>query len=315
MLALSLAIAIASTPTDATTLSRVFAKGEKDQYSVQSHLQSQDRPKGLETWIPTDFDLNYKFTSEVVDMLPDGVAKIHYLRPTISRVFGETYDAPAKTDVTKVNYDYLLKVSPANEIIGYEELAKKPAKAKWLIPGIATKKSQGDVISHYLDELIRMSVFFGPFESSLDYSPKLPLTPVKVGDTWKRTVGYQPQQLKGKTGQIAVQRIDYTYTYVGPVTSDDGKAVVRVTAQMSFNTDLAAYLNQFFEEDTGLRKLPTHLSAAINFDLEPKTLRTIGIDAQSEGGLQLFLSDDPENPVHETMLKGSTTVRLIGTKK
>src|SRR5579862_8873867 len=83
----------------AVTLARTFAKGEKLQYSVASSLHVEARNYGLQTFIPDDLDMNYKFTTEVKEMKTDGVALIHYLRPNMVQVAGATFDTPAKTTV------------------------------------------------------------------------------------------------------------------------------------------------------------------------------------------------------------------------
>lgn len=309
MIHYALLAALALLPQQPTTLARVYANGEKNQYEVLSHLQIEQREKGLETWIPEDIDLNYKFTTQVTALLPDGVAKLHYLRPTVTQVIGETYDEPAKTTVDKLNLNYELTLSPANEILNQFDAGKKAAK--W--SGTASSKRQdlGAFLGQFISELFRLSVFAGSIENALDFSPKFPLGSVKVGDTWKRTVGYQPQKLKGK-GDMAVQRLDYTYTYKGVVDSD-GKKVVRVSAALAINSDLAAFATQLAGEDTGLKELPLRLNSGIDFDLDPKTLKTLSAVATSEGSFKIVLSESPEVPYEEVKMKGQTNFKLIGS--
>jgi hypothetical protein len=152
-------------------------------------------------------------------------------------------------------------------------------------------------------------------ESSLDFAPKFPFNDVLPGDTWKRTVGYQPQALKGKKGQQPViQRLDYTYTYKGLV-NVEGKTFQRVTADLSLNTDLAAWANQDASKDSKddgpqLSKMPMTLKATIEFDLDPKTFDTVAARAYSQGGFQVYMSDAPGQVYFESKLKGSTTLSL-----
>ena len=54
------------------SLGRTFAKGERLQYQVKSTINAQSRQRGLETWIPEDHDIQYKFTVEVLDLKADG---------------------------------------------------------------------------------------------------------------------------------------------------------------------------------------------------------------------------------------------------
>jgi len=309
MISLALIAALSLLGQQPSSLSRVFVKGEKNQYEVLSHLQIETRGKGLETWIPEDLDLSYKFTSEVEAMLPDGVAKIHYLRPTVTQIFGETYDAPAKTTVDKLNLNYELTVSPANEIINHADLGKKASK--WVGGASAKQQDLGEFLGQFINELFRLSVFAGSMDNALDFAPKFPLGSVKVGDTWKRTVGYQPQKLKGK-GEMAIQRIDYTYAYKGLVDSG-GNKVVRVTATLAINSDLAAFANQLAQTDTGLKEFPLTLASSIDFNLDPKTLKTISANATSQGGFRIVTSESPDEPLEEMKLKGQTSFRLIGS--
>src|SRR5688572_21932653 len=224
-------------------LSRVFAKGEKSQYEVQSSLQVESRQRGLETWMPEDLDIQYKFTAHVFEMGADGIAKVKYLRPTMTEIQGETYNSAPKTKVEKVNYDLLLTLSPINEILDMKDEAKKPAPKKkggWVV---ARATPVQDFIGRFISEIYRMSLFIGTLDSSMDFAPRLPFDEVKVGDTWKRTISYQPQKLKGKEGKQQVQRLDYTFTFKG-LTQSQGKQVYRVTADTSLDTDIGAFFNQ-----------------------------------------------------------------------
>lgn len=297
------------------TLSRVFQAKQKFTYDVSSHLGLESRPRGMETFMPEDFDLNYTFTAQVAQMKPDGIAVIHYLRPTMTEVEGETWDSPPKTKVDKINWDFLLTVSPINQILETVDQKKKaaPAKkpAKWTF-GAARQKG-GDPIAQFLGDLYRLSLFVGPVESSLDFSPKLPLTEVVPGDTWKQTVGYQPQKLKGKAG-MAVQRLDYTYTYKGRV-NVNGKTYERVVASLNLVSDLADWAKQYMgdEDDSDgpkLTRLPLHVNANIEFNLDPKTFHTVSALATSEGGFEVYLSDAPRSAIYERKLHGRTSLQL-----
>jgi hypothetical protein len=299
-----------------TTLSRIFQAKQKYTYDVSSHLGLESRPRGMETFMPEDFDLNYSFTAQVVQMKPDGIAVIRYLRPTMTEIQGETWDSPPKTKVEKVNWDFLLTVSPVNQILETVDQKKKKAPVKkpamWMSPANAQQEGP-DPIAQFVGDLYRLSLFVGPVETSLDFSPKLPLTEVVPGDTWKQTVGYQPQKLKGKPG-MAVQRLDYTYTYRGKVTVG-GKTFERVVASLQFNSDLADWARQYLgqdDEEPGpkLTRLPLHMHTDIEFNLDPKTFNTISAVAKSEGGFEVYLSDAPRNAIYERKLHGKTNLQM-----
>jgi hypothetical protein len=150
----------------------------------------------------------------------------------------------------------------------------------------------------------------GSLDGSLDFAPKLPLDDVKPGDTWKKTVGYSPQNLKGKN-KDAVQRLDYTYTYVGVVDSN-GQKVYRVTADLDTSSNLAKF---FFEatgltsEDTLIKAIPLNLKAHIDFDLDMKTGETLHAESQATGGFSVQTTDS-EQALHEERFKGHTVLNL-----
>jgi len=314
--ALFLAIATKQGGTaDAVSLGRVFKANTKLAYAMRSSLHSESRAYPLQTWIPSDLDINYDFSEVVQAMKTDGIAQMRYRRPTIYEVHGETFNEPEKTDTVKANMDYQLTVSPFNEILEVKDLSpKKPAKNLSLIPALQpAARQEGDFIGPFLQELFRLALFAGSMDSALDFAPKTPFNPVKVGDTWKRTVGYQPQKLKGKEGKQAVQRLDYTYTYKGLVDGEKGK-VYRVEAALDFTTDLADFIHQITEstsEETGLSKFPLVFKATILFDLDRVTKDTIKAEANSEASFQVLLPNKTQALLEEKM-KGHTTLRLVG---
>jgi hypothetical protein len=303
-------------------LARKFVKGEKLDYVVSSSLTTETRGGGLETWMPSDYDIRYKFTTHVIETKPEGIVDLTYKRPTVTEVQGQTADSGPREKVEKVNYDLLVTVSPINEILNIKDLAKPPATkktkkdddgdARWLVARGGTPGKQIPLIGQFISEVYRLSLFAGSFESALDFAPRLPFDKVKVGDTWQRTVGYSPQKVKGKDGKTAVQRLDYTYTYKGVVNSG-GKQVQRVTAALKLDTDLNEFINQTFSvtsSDTGLKTIPLNLNSTIDFDLDMKTHRTLYAIAHSEGGFKIVLSSDPDTPAQEQRLKGSTELKL-----
>lgn len=312
------AVAFAQAP--AVQLAHTYKVGEKLTYEVTSHLSIQQRQRGLQTWIPEDLDLVYRFTTEVKAAKPEGMADVHYQRPTMTIIEGETFDSPPKKKVENVKYNFLLTMSPANEVINMKDL-NPPPKPKAggkgellsLLPTPSSPRRQIPFIGQFIGEVQRLALFAGNFESALDLAPRLPFEKLKVGDSWKRTVGYSPQRLKGKDGKTVNQRLDYTFTYKGPVDSN-GKKVHRVVGECNLDTNLADYVNQLFElkpEDTGLKSIPLKFNAKIDFDLDMATCKTLGAVAMSEGGFQIILSDFPNDPVQEETYKGRTQLKLV----
>lgn len=301
------------------TLARTFTLNQKQAYQVQAHLHIEHREGMVQTFIPEDVDVSYGFTTITTELRPEGIAVLRYNRPTMTEVQGETFNEPSKTSVEKLNIDSLLTVSPINEILEVKDLTKKtPPKKKGssrVVTPAARQQSITGFLGQFVQDVYRMSVCIGSVSDGLDFSPKLPLKPVAVGDTWKRTIGYQPQKLKGKDGKQAVQRVDYTFTYKGLVDSE-GKKVYRIQAQTDLNTDLAEFFHQLVElkpEDTGLKKFALKLKTTIDFDLDPKTKTTLRAVATSDGGYEVFTTDET-SAIIEEKLKGKTTYELIGSK-
>jgi hypothetical protein len=308
----------------AVKLNRVYVKGEKHQYEVKSTMNVEGRMRGLETWIPEDLDIQYKFSTEVVELKADGIADVRYKRPTLTEIQGETVDAPPKATTEKLNWDMLLTLSPTNEILKTKDLAKKEPEKKPAKPpakglhwigwsGSGEQHPLSAILGQFVGEVYRLSLFLGPLDGSMDLAPKLPYDEVAPGETWKRTVGYTPQKLKGTDGKMAVQRLDYLYTYEGVVQSQ-GKQVHRVTAKLDVKTDLAEFVHQTFNvkpDATGLKEIPLEFSGKIEFDLDLKTKKTLRAVGTSTGGFRVLITQFPNQPVEEQRLKGRTILKLL----
>jgi hypothetical protein len=328
-LAIACAVIAPATPIDDVKpvhLERVFRKGERMTYEVRSHLFVEARQLGLQTWMPDNLDLHYRFNKNVLDLLHDGYARVHYLRPTFTQVDGEQYDKPPKTTVEKLNWDILMTVSPINELIDIkDQTPKKPEPPKKpggggtlnaMLPAAAGQQGIQQFVGQFLGEIYRLALFVGSLDSALDFSPKLPHDEVKPGDTWKRTATHTPQRLPGGGDRkMAMQRLDYTYTYKGIVESNNQK-VHRITAELALDTDLAEFVHDLTglkSADTGLKTIPMKLKASIDFDLDIATRRTLRAIANSEGGFSVVLTQF-QTPVEEQRIKGRTTMRLIEIK-
>lgn len=291
------------------TLLRTFAAGERAQYGVEGHMQAQARDKFMDKALPADETMSYKFTTEVLQTLPDGSAKIHYKRPTITETLGETYDSGPVTRVKKADMDFLFTISPTNEVI---EEKRGKTNAHWIRPQEGQQEQSGleDFMDYFMPDFYQLCGFTGSFDWALDIAPKLPLTPVKVGDTWSRTVGYQPQQKSGKK-ETVIQRVDTTYTYKGTV-KEGAKTFVRVTANLKLGGDISAWANKITDGAAGLQRMDVKLDANVDFDLDPKTLRTIRATASSEGYLNVVPIEHQDEDSIELRLSCSTEMNLLG---
>jgi hypothetical protein len=312
------ALAQTSAQASPITLTHVFSAGEKFGYQVLSHITAEERFEHLDTWIPSDLDVNYNFGYTVNQMRPDGIAVVHYLRPTMTEVIGETSDSPPKDEVEKVNIDNLLTVSPINEILEQKNVGKKEALALPYRRHAYTDHQENAMsfFAPYIMDIHRLALFIGSVEDALDFSPKFPLNAVKKGDSWKKTVGFEPQRLKGKVGKVAIQRIDYTYTYLGPMSSN-GKPVLRVEGKLAFSTDAAEFFKQLLGEhasETNVAKVPLHFDSVIDFDLDPTTRDVLHAEGKTSGGYQVFTTESTDTALLEERFKGKTTMELTGKR-
>ncbi|HVT11196.1 MAG TPA: hypothetical protein VHE55_02935 [Fimbriimonadaceae bacterium] len=309
------------------TLSRTFVKGEKLQYGISSNLHVEGRQIGLQTFIPVDFDYAYKFTTEVTGLKGDGVAEIHYQRPNIVEIQEQTYDKPETKKTEAVDWNLSLMVSPINKVLDIKDLnPKKPPKKpnggggnegggllRYRLGGGAAQGSLDALLDQFLGEVHQLALNIGSLEM-LDFAPSLPLDDVKVGDTWKMTVGYQPQKLKGKEGKQAVQRLDYTFTYKGLV-DVNGKKYYRVAAALDLNTDIGAFINQLLDqkpEESKLKSIPLTLKQNIDFDLDMGSKRTVHALSKASGSFAIntTLADEA---LEEEKFTGQTELKLLAS--
>ena len=315
------ASAILSAQDQPVELARKFKAGEKLHYAVRSHMIEEQKQYNLPYFLPNEIDLNYDFFMDFKELKADGFALMEYRRPTMTQIIGETAELPPQKSTEKVDMKYSLTISPTNEITGVKDLnppkPEKPAAALRTvreIAGVGPRISQID-LSQFIGELQRLSLFIGSLDSSMDFNPKLPFEEVKVGDTWKKTVSYQPQVLKGKQSS-AVQRLDYVYTYDGTV-SRNGKEFVQITATLKLDTDAAPWMNQMMggtAGQTGLKGVKLKLDAKIVFSLDPKTLHTINAEATSKGSWNIEVTELPNDPYIEAKLEGKTSMNLVSAK-
>ncbi|MDX2066728.1 MAG: hypothetical protein SFX74_13410 [Fimbriimonadaceae bacterium] len=311
LLALLAPVAPSSTVAP-VALVRKFVVGQRETYAIRSNLHSESRSGELRTWIPEDIDINYDFTIDIRKQKADGIAEVLYRRPTMVIQEGETFEGPGKRSVEKVNFDLTMDVSPINELLKVTENPKPKAKGSWRTVYVGGGRTVQLNFGQFISEIQRLALFVGPIDSSLDFNPKLPLDVVSVGDTWKKTVGFQPQKLRGTANKQAVQRLDCTYTYRGLQTINK-KSFQRIDAEISFSNDLGEFLRQMLEdapEGEFDLKLPVNLRAKIEYFLDPKTMRTLRAVAESEGGFSIMVTSEPD-PVQEQKFRGRTTMSLV----
>jgi len=307
------------------TLNRVFKKGELYKYEVHGHIQEEQRQVGLETFLPNDNFIDYNFTLKVINEKADGIVDVIYSRPNMVITECETYNSPEKK-VKEPGMNAQLTLSPINEILDVVDLDKKkkeeakkpgtkPGKGKLMFIGGRPTQDGADIIGQFTQTVFQLALFVGSPDSALDLNPKLPFDEIKVGATWKKTVGYSPQKLSGSS-KSAVQRLDFVYTYKGMV-EVDGKKFHRVTASLKLDTDAAEFINQSLgmkPSQSGLEHLNLKLEGGIDFDLRPGTFHTEHALAKTTGGYTLNVSGLKVAAV-EVKLKGTTEMFLRSVTK
>lgn len=328
LLALSsaLAIALAGAPEipavsaspdqDGAKLRRIFTKGEKGEYEFKSMITAESRNQIITTFIPEQIQFAYKFTFDVTDIKTDGIAQMRYKRPSMSQT--QDTSSGLKTTVEKVNFDLQLAVSQVNELIEIKDLSPKKdggkgsLRAVW--PTASSATQVGGVLGEFVSEIHRLALFIGSIDSALDFSPKLPYDEsTAVGETWKRTVGYSPQKASGGGAKMSVQRLDYTYTYKGLVDSG-GKKVQRIEADLTLDTDLAAFIHEAYglkPTQTGLKSAPLKFTTHIAYDLDPKNLKTLVANAASKGGFSLMALSGVKEPIYEERFESTCRMKSL----
>lgn len=318
-------------------LTHIFKKGEKMEYEVKAGIHEESRQIGLDTWIPDEEDFVYKFSMEVVELKADGVAVVRYLRPTFTQIAGQTADSGPKSKVDKVNEEMLVTLSPVNEVLSIKDKTKKkpssggdsgggdqgggqgngtgagvrPPKRTLFLAGHPQAEQLESFVVGLTGGLYDMVLLLG----QIDLTPTLPWVAVTPGYTWKVTGGRSPQLLPESGGKMAEQRIDFTYTYVGPVTVS-GKRCLRVHAELTLDTDLGKYLLQLMNvkpDHTDLKAMPFNLKSQIDFDLDPETRRTIRAATSGSGSANVMVKEY-ETPLEELKMDGSTKMTLLSVK-
>ncbi len=319
MLTSLIAAAVLSPQAEPVDLSRKFKAGATYSYAVRTHLMAEIRDHETVTFIPTETDINYDFNYTVTELKPSGIATIRYRRPTMDIVEGETAASPAITHREKVNYDLQINLSPVNEITNLKDMGSGKLHLGSVLKARAAVANAApfvqDIVSQFSGELYRMALFTGSLDSALDFNPRLPFEPVEVGESWKRTVSYQPGELKGSKGEQAVQRLDMEYTYKGKI-QKNGKTFDRISATVNLDTDAALFINQMLgmtSNQSGLAKLPLKMDSVIDFDLDPVTHDTVYASARTTGYWSLNVVGVP-HAVREEKLTGKATLQLISVK-
>jgi hypothetical protein len=302
-------------------LFRKFTVGEKLTYVTKAVFTDEQRVGSLQTFLPSDEEITYRHSLEVKKLKADGIAEVLYLRPTMTITEGDTGDSEAKSTVNKTDERILLDITPINEVIQMKDLnpkkEKKGGENKSDGLRLRTQGQQADaatqiLLQEYVGDFQRLAFFVGSLDTGLDISPRTPFEEVKVGDTWKKTATYQPQKLKGQGDKQAVQRLDYTYTYLGLMKNKEGKEVQRIQAKVIFENDISEYARQLVGASKGamyIKSAPIKFTGQIDFDCDPATMHLLKATAESNGSFSLNLKG-VDMPYVEDRFKGRTTVKL-----
>jgi len=320
-LILAAAIGLQTPAPDARfELHRKFAAGEKLKYRIEANVVSEMRDYEVATYFPSSDGYEYNFSIDVKSVDEDGIAKLIYKRPTMVWITGENHLRDERRQVLKQNYNMELKVSPVNDILDFRDLnedKKKPAKSQsdafWMLAAPAPMQQQA-IVTQFTNEIFRIALMLGSFDSNFDFAPKLPERKVKAGDTWKFTMGYAPQRLQNdKKKRTVNQRLDFTYKYDG-VVQVEGKSYQRVTADLSLDSDAAEMIHQTYgltTEQTGIKAIKLELKTKLTFDLDMKSLATVRGSAESIGSFRFDHTQVKGQAVEDGKLKGKVEMFLV----
>lgn len=320
MISLALGIVHLAHLAGPVTLTRKFALGEKLSYKFENVMILKQRDYRLETFYPERQGFEYGFTTEVTGLKDGGFCEMLYDRPYMVAITGANAEHEEIRSKINMSLKAKLTLSPINEITAVVDLAGKPAKpksGKWISPAFVGKKAEisQDMISSMIQDVVRLSAFVGGVDSGLDLAPPLPVDEVNVGDTWKKTISYAPQKVKGaKEGKMSVQRLDYVYTYKGKV-QENGKTYERIEGSLNLDTDAVNYFNSFYENasESPLRSVKFKVAAKILFDLDPTTYRTLKTTAHCDSAFQIFIKDIKDQAYEEAKIESDSTLRLASS--
>lgn len=302
------------TSQDTTELYREFTKGESWNYTVKAHLLTDNAELGRSA-LPSTIDFVYDWSATVKSVDEAGFAKVEYKRPFITQIEGETEDSGPRSTKIPLDMHVEMQLSPINEITDVKEIEKPKGKSGGGITRFVRSMEAAGFsprtalqLGGFQQDLYQMALFIGSMETALDFNPKLPLDSIAVGETWKKTVSYQPQALKGSKEQ-AVQRLDMEYKYDGIMDVNKVK-VHRISATIKLDTDAALYINQMMGTtpgQSGLKSFPLQLDSKIEFDLDLKSKKTLRAEANTVGHWSIFQSGINQAVVTED-LKGRATM-------
>ena len=319
----AMAATVSAPQAEPVDLYRQFTKGETLKYSVKAHMLTETSDINTSA-IPQEVDILYDFSLLFKGVDEGGFAKVDYKRPTVTQIDGETADRPPISTKVKVDMHYEMDLSPINELTNIKDLGKindkasggggyslkqqrmiRTLKENGVAPAVAVQ------LGGFEQDLYRMALFVGSFDNALDLNPKLPLDEVVPGDTWSKTVSYQPQAVKGTDGkQQEVQRLDMQYKYDGVVDAG-GKKVHQITATVNLDTDAAKYYNQGSSAArTGLQALPLRFNTEIIFTLDLATKRTLSANAKTTGGYEVVLTQISQALIKEK-ITGTASMKLL----
>lgn len=292
--ALSLAALIGTQTPEAIDLERKFRQGEKHTFQFVSKMTIEFREIPLETFLPFGVTYSYAYTMETERLKPDGAADVRFKRPNIKIRMGETVDSPPKMEIINRPQNWLLTFSRKNQLLTLKDESPKEKKKGGTSGGggqsafwsTAFGDTQLDVTS-WIDELRSL----GAFVNFFDWGPVLPVHPVKVGDSWKETVGYVPATLKSGTdkGRNIMARIDYTYVYKGNTTRE-GKKCAWIQGTLHHDSDAAPYVADLLGIELKLapfKEIKLQMDATVDYYLDPETFAVYEIEGKSKGNTSI----------------------------
>lgn len=319
-------LAVAAVQDAPVVLERKFTAGDRFVYKFNTKTFSDDRDYQFDMFMPNTQESMYTATTDVLEVKPSGAVVCRWVVSDAWFILGENASRDEMRIKDKEGADYRVEVTQVNDILDMRDnRPPKPEKnapkteADWMrsLMAAAVQPTLDQWVGQYVGPIYQLAGFTGGPYSGLDFAPKLPLDEVKVGDTWKKTVGFSPQKLRNdKDKKMAVTRLDYTYTYRGLV-EEDGKKYLKITSACSLKTDVNDFLGQLMgsQENSPMSKAPLTWDAKVEYWLDPVTLHTINIEASSEGKFEMWVKEIKEQAYQESRLRSKASYKLVSLGK
>ncbi|MER3466983.1 MAG: hypothetical protein C4340_07915 [Armatimonadota bacterium] len=307
-------MAIALSSAEPVTLQRVFRQGETSTYDFTTRITLDVREYPLETFIPVNERVNYKFTLTTERLKPDGAADVRFKRNKVTIRSGERFDEPPKEKKVGRDENIVFTLSRTNQVLSSRDESPKPPASGGLRAAMLRHASlaAAGVALDIIDDWIALMHQLAGFVNFFDLGPILPARPVEPGETWKETVGYAPITVAegADKGRTLNARIDYVYTFMGEV-EQGGRSMYHIQGTYKHDADAAKYIEDLLTQErmvSPFKEIRLQMEGKVDYFLDKSTCSVIRISASANGYFGLTVKELPDAPVMEEKIKSSASL-------